>query len=136
MKVFQKEFTLRTEKRVQALEITEKIEKIVGDSKVENGICMIFLPHATAALILEEAEPRLISDIENNVQRIFPKDEKYAHNIIDDNADSHLASGFIGQSRIYPIKDGKIVCGTWQQPILLELDGPRTRRVFVTVMGE
>jgi len=137
MKVYQDEFEINTSKRIQAIDITGKVEKVVKKSGLKNGICQIFVPHATAGIILEEAESGLLRDIENIVDKIFPKGAGYEHDRIDDNANSHLASGFFGQSRILPIKDGEIVRGTWQRPLFLELDGPRNRRsVFITVIGE
>jgi secondary thiamine-phosphate synthase enzyme len=136
MKVYHNEFKLKTSKRTEVIDLTEKVEKELEKSKVENGICLIFLPHATAALILEEAENGLIKDIEKTVQKIFPRGMNYEHDKIDDNADSHLASGFIGQSKILPVKNGKLVRGVWQKPLLLELDGPRERKVFITIIGE
>jgi len=137
MKVYQDEFEINTSKRIQAIDITGKVEKVVKKSGLKNGICQIFVPHATAGIILEEAESGLLRDIENIVDKIFPKGAGYEHDRIDDNANSHLASGFFGQSRILPIKNGEIVRGTWQRPLFLELDGPRNRRsVFITVIGE
>lgn len=134
--VYQNEFEIKTSRRNEIIDITDEVEEIVKKSKIKNGICLIFLPHATAGLILEEAESGLIEDIENNVKKMFPKGIGYEHDKIDDNADSHLASGIIGQSRIYPIKNGKIIRGTWQRALLLELDGPRQRNIFITLMGE
>ena len=137
MKVYQEEFGISTTKRTEVIDITGKVEKIVEKSDINNGICQIFLTHATAGLILEEVESGLIRDIEKMIQKLFPKGAGYEHDRIDDNADSHLASGFIGQSRTIPIKDGKMLRGTWQSILVLELDGPRNhRRVFVTVIGE
>ena len=134
--IYQDEFEVTTTKRREVIDITDRVEEIVSKSKVENGICLIFLLHATAAVILEEDEPRLMRDIEDSIEKLFPSGAGYEHDEIDDNADAHLASGFIGQSRVYPIKDGKVVRGTWQHSLLVELDGPRRREVFVTVIGE
>ena len=136
MKVCHQSFEVKSSKRREIIDITKRVEEIVSESKVENGICLVFLPHATAALILEEDEPRLIKDIEESIEKLFPAKAGYRHDEIDDNADAHLASGFIGQSRVYPIKDGRVVRGTWQHTLLVELDGPRRREVFVTVVGE
>jgi secondary thiamine-phosphate synthase enzyme len=136
MKVFQEEFEVTSSKRIEIIDITEKIAKIVKKSEIENGICQIFLPHATAAIILEENENGLIHDIENYIKNNFPRNFDYEHNKVDDNADSHLVSGFIGQSRIYPVKNYEIVRGTWQRALFLELDGPRRRKVFITIIGE
>ncbi len=137
MKVYQDEFEISTSRRIQAIDITDKVNKVVEKSGLKNGLCQVFVPHATAGIILEEAESGLLRDIENKVEDMFPKGTGYEHDRIDDNASSHLGSGFIGQSRTLPIKDGRIVRGTWQRPLLIEMDGPRSRRrVFVTVMGE
>lgn len=136
MKVYQGEFSIKTSKRTQVVDITKEVEKTVEKSDVRNGICLIFVPHATAAIIAEENESGLIADIENFIKEKFPKGAGYLHDRIDDNADSHLASGIIGQSRIFPIKNGELVRGTWQKPMLVELDGPRNRNVFVTILGE
>jgi len=136
MKVHHQSFEVKSSRRREVIDITEKVEEIVSKSKIKNGICLVFLPHATAALILEEDEPRLIEDIEESIEKLFPAKAGYRHDEIDDNADAHLASGFIGQSRIYPVAEGRIVRGTWQRALLIELDGPRRRDVFVTVIGE
>jgi secondary thiamine-phosphate synthase enzyme len=137
MKIYQDEFEISTTKRTEVIDITKKVEESVEKSKIENGICLIFVPHATAALMLEEVETGLMKDIEKFIQEKFPKGANYKHDKIDDNADSHLASGFMGQSRILPVKNGELVRGTWQRPLLLELDGPRERRrIIITVIGE
>ena len=135
MVVHQESFEVQTRKRTEAIDVTEKVEKIVEKSGIKNGVCLIFTPHATASIILEEAEEGLLHDIENVVKKIFPRGTGYQHDRIDDNADSHLASGFIGQSRIYPVRNGRILRGAWQQVLLLELDGPRKRKVIVTLIG-
>jgi secondary thiamine-phosphate synthase enzyme len=136
MKVYQEDFSVKTSKRTQIIDITKEVEEIVRKSKIKNGICLVFLPHATAAIIAEENEAGLIADIEKFIREKFPKGVGYLHDRIDDNADAHLASGFIGQSRIFPVKNGELVRGTWQRPMLIELDGPRNRNVVVTVLGE
>jgi secondary thiamine-phosphate synthase enzyme len=136
MKTFQEEFEVLTEKKIEIVDITQKVENVVEKSKIKNGICHIFLPHATAAIILEENESGLISDIENYIKKNFPRNAEYEHNKVDDNAESHLASGFIGQFQIYPVKNNRIVRGTWQRALLLELDGPRRRKVFITIIGD
>jgi len=137
MRVYQDEFSMSTSRRIQVIDITDRVNKVVDKSGLKDGICQILVPHATAGIILEENESGLVRDIEKKIEEMFPKGAGYEHDKIDDNANSHLASGFIGQSRILPIKDGRIVRGTWQRPMLLEFDGPRSsRRVFITVIGE
>ncbi|MEM7821334.1 MAG: secondary thiamine-phosphate synthase enzyme YjbQ [Candidatus Aenigmatarchaeota archaeon] len=135
MEIFQSGFEVKTSKRIEVIDITEEVEKTVERSGIKNGVCLIFIPHATASIVLEENEAGLIKDIENTIKKIF-LNEKYEHDRIDNNAYAHIASGFIGQSRIYPIKDRKILRGKWQNTLLIELDGPRKRDVLITIIGK
>ena len=137
MVVFQDKFEISTSKRTELLDVTNKVENIVAKSKIKNGICVVFLPHATAAVMLNENERGLVGDIVDKVVQNFPAGAGYKHDRIDDNADSHLISGFIGQSKTLPVNSGQLIRGTWQQIFVLEADGPRnSRRVVVTVIGE
>jgi secondary thiamine-phosphate synthase enzyme len=137
MVVFQDEFKISTSKRTELIDVTGKVESIVKKSKIENGICTVFVPHATAAIILNENVSGLVEDMVTKIKETFPSGAGYRHDRIDDNADSHLTSGFLGQSKTIPVKAGKLVRGTWQQIFLMEADGPRsTRRIVVTVVGE
>jgi len=136
LKIYFSEFGVTTSSRIEIVDITSEVENVVARSGIKNGVCIVHLPHATAALMLNEAETRLWQDYLRLVKEIFKPDWDWQHNIIDSNAHAHLASGFIGQTRILPIKDGRLVRGTWQNILLLELDGPRHRRVVVEVMGE
>jgi len=109
----------------------------VSASKVEAGLCLVHASHATAAIICNENESGLVQDILRKVREIFPPGAGYLHDRIDDNASSHVASALIGASRTFPVEDGRLVRGTWQNIFLLELDGPRTRRVVnVHIVGE
>ncbi|MEM4251366.1 MAG: secondary thiamine-phosphate synthase enzyme YjbQ, partial [Candidatus Bathyarchaeia archaeon] len=106
------------------------------NAEVANGICLIFSLHSTTAVVINENEKGLISDIIRKVSEEFPKGAGWSHDRIDDNADAHLASTFIGSSKALPIRDGGLMRGTWQSIFLLELDGPRTRTLMVEVIGE
>ncbi len=136
MDVYQKEIRVRTRKDVEIVDITEEVEKAVEESGVRSGICTVFVPHATAAIILEEFEEGLVKDMENFVRKLFPKGKGYFHDLIDDNAHAHLASGLISQGKFYPVRNGRLERGTWQRTLLFELDGPRERRVVITVIGK
>ena len=137
MKVHQDEFEIRTSKRTDLIDITSEVENSVRKSKVKNGFCNVFVPHATAAVILNENEDGMVEDILNKIKKEFPSGAGYKHDRIDDNADSHLASSFLGQSKIMPIKENRLLRGTWQQIFVVELDGPRnSRKVIVTIIGE
>ncbi|MEM3380522.1 MAG: secondary thiamine-phosphate synthase enzyme YjbQ [Fervidicoccaceae archaeon] len=128
---------LKTSRRIQIIDISKEVEELVAKSKIRKGICLVTAPHATAAIVLNENEPGLLEDLVNFVEKIFPRDAEYRHNLIDSNASSHIASSFIGSSRAIPVENGKLRKGTWQNILFLELDGPRSEReIVVTVMGE
>lgn len=136
-KVFFKEILVATKRRLELSDITAEVENALRNSGVKNGICLVYAPHATAAIIANENEHRLVQDIINAIEKNYPRGAGWLHDGIDDNASSHLASAFIGSSRTFPVKEGELVRGTWQDIFLLELDGPRTtRRVVIEIMGE
>lgn len=137
MKTFAKALTVSTREKYQLIDLTRSIEEIVSASKVETGLCLVHASHATAAIICNENESGLVQDILRKVREIFPPGAGYLHDRIDDNASSHVASALIGASQTFPVEDGRLVRGTWQNIFLLELDGPRTRRVVnVHIVGE
>ena len=136
MKFYYKEFTVRTSKRVEVINITHLVEEAVLASRVENGACLVHAPHATAAIVLNEDEPGLKKDIVRWIEKHIPSDGMWEHNRIDDNAAAHIASALISSTRIVPVIGRRLVRGTWQEFLLVELDGPRSRRIFVVVFGE
>ena len=121
---------LETKERICLIDITSSIENIVKKSKIKEGFVLIFVPHATASIIINENEQGLINDYKKWLTDTFFKDN-WEHNKIDNNAGAHLASAFIGNSRILPIKNGELVKGTWQNILFLELDGPRSNREVI-----
>lgn len=137
MRILFNEIYVKSRERIELIDITNEIEKIVNESDVKNGFCVIFVPHATAALIVNEHESGLLIDIVNKIKELFPLNGRYQHNIIDDNAHAHIASSIIGSEKIFPIKDGRIIRGTWQNIFLVELDGPRSqRKIIVEIIGD
>ena len=136
MKVFFKELRVSTSSLAELVDITYEVERAVAESGVVNGICLIHAPHATAAIIANEHEAGLMKDVLTKLQRDYPRGAGWMHDRIDDNANAHLASAFIGSSRTFPVKDSRLVRGTWQNIFLVEMDGPRSRRVVVEVLGE
>ncbi|MCD6300779.1 MAG: YjbQ family protein [Staphylothermus sp.] len=138
MKVYTREIVLSTSKKFQLIDITYEVEKIVEESGVRNGIVLVFAPHATAAIIANEHESGLIEDIITKIKELTePGSSKWKHNIIDDNAHAHIGSAILGADKVFPVINGRLVRGTWQNIFLVEMDGPRARRhVLVTVLGE
>jgi secondary thiamine-phosphate synthase enzyme len=122
-----KAIEVRTEKRTEIVDITDRVEKLLEGS----GVALIFTPHTTASIILNEAEEGLLDDILELMEKIAPRNSNYRHNRIDSNADAHLKASILGNSVLVPFENGKLKLGTWQRILFIEFDGPRNRRVFV-----
>ncbi len=125
-----KSIEVKTRHRAEILDITADVEKLLEGE----GVAIVFTPHTTASIILNEAESRLLEDIVSTLEKIVPRNYSYKHNEIDDNADAHIKASLLGNSVIVPFKDGKLQLGTWQRVLFVEFDGPRTRRVYVKVL--
>ena len=137
MKFYVKEITFKTQDRFQLVDLTNEVESIVRESGIKNGLCLVFAPHATGAIIANEHEYGLIHDIISKIKELFPPQAKWRHNIIDDNAHAHVASAIMGADRTFPVINGRLVRGTWQNIFFVEMDGPRGyRKVLVVVIGE
>jgi secondary thiamine-phosphate synthase enzyme len=136
MRTWSKELTFSTRKHREVLDITDEVLSAVRESGVRNGLLVVQLPHATAALVLNENESGLVQDLLDKLEDFAPMQGGYHHDEIDDNAHAHLKSALVGSSQVLPIVDGRVVRGTWQNFLVIEEDGPRTRRVVIFVMGE
>jgi len=138
MEIFQSQFTISTKEKTELVNITDKVRGFVSESGVKNGTVTVFVPHATAAILINEDETGLKNDFKKFLQSFTENlGEELEHDRIDDNAKAHLASGIIGPSEVMLVKDGKLVLGTWQEIFLFELDGPRqNRKVELLVVGE
>ena len=136
MKVYFEELRVSTSKRFEVVDITSEVEAVVARSGVRDGLCVVHAPHATAAIILNEAEPGLMEDYIELIKEVFKPDAPWRHNRIDNNAHAHLAAALIGSARVIPVRGGRLLRGTWQNVMLVEMDGPRVRRVVVEVLGE
>lgn len=123
------EFVVRSHKKVEAINVTREVEQAIACEKIRDGIVFVFVPHCTSALVVNEFEPKIASDYEKLFAMLEGRDWK--HNQIDDNAAAHLASAVCGTQKFFFVRGGKLVLGTWQRIILMELDGPRERRVLL-----
>ncbi|MFQ5847377.1 MAG: secondary thiamine-phosphate synthase enzyme YjbQ [Candidatus Methylomirabilales bacterium] len=125
---------VKTEKREELYEITSEIRHAVDASGVREGICQIYVPHTTAAVLVQEADdPAVARDIATHLRRLFPREGPYEHN--DGNADAHMKATVVGNTVAVLIEGGKICLGTWQGIFFCEFDGPRNREVWVRVQG-
>ncbi|WP_338598486.1 secondary thiamine-phosphate synthase enzyme YjbQ [Sulfolobus tengchongensis] len=137
MKIHFEEIYVSTTKQFELIDITDQVEEIVRKSGVNNGICLVFVAHSTAAIIANEHERGLMEDILTKIKELVEPNRGWKHNLIDDNAHAHLGGTLLGADRVFPVRNGKLVRGTWQNIFLVELDGPRSeRRITVEVLGE
>ena len=136
MKTWSKDIVISTRKQREVVDITYMVLSAVRESSIRNGLLLVQLPHATAALILNEGESGLKQDLLNKMDDLVPVQQEYQHDKIDDNAHSHLKSALFSSNQVLPIMEGRLVRGTWQNLLVVEEDGPRTRRIVVFAMGE
>ena len=134
MEVYSQDFVVETAQHRQVMNVTGQVEKAVRQSGVRDGIVLVFTHHTTTALVLNEDEPGLRQDLLTVVSALYDR-PGYRHDLIDRNAASHLAASFAGPSVLLPVREGRLVRGTWQSLLLLELDGPRSRTITVQVLG-
>lgn len=137
-KVYYEVIKLNTKSMFQLIDITSIVESVVEKSNIRNGLVVIHAPHATASIIVNENESGLLEDIVEKVKEFTePGSSKWRHNRIDDNAHAHIGSALFSSTRIFPVVNGRVMRGTWQNIFFFEMDGPRSRReVVVLVMGE
>ena len=121
------------------IDITPLVKKAVTDSRVQTGLVHLFVQHSTAALTTIEYEPGVLADLKRALSVLAPDHEDYAHNSRwgDGNGRSHVKAALVGPSITVPVENGQLMCGTWQQLVLLELDvnAGRKRTVVCTVTG-
>ena len=125
------EIEIPTREEFELIDITHLINQKIREADVKEGIAVIFTQHTTTALFINENESGLLEDVREFFQSLIPKGKGYKHDRIDRNAHSHLRSILLNPSLAIPIKEGKLLLGTWQSVIFAELDGPRRRRVFI-----
>jgi len=137
MGVFSKTIAVQTSEVYEFVEVTDDIQKAVSESKIKNGIVSANALHNTAALIIQENDPTIHKDLINTLERIAPLKGKYEHDYEGNiNATAHLKSNLLGTFVTIPLKDGRLILGTWQRIFFVELFEPRRREVVVTVVGE
>ncbi len=128
------EISLKTTGRTQFVDITRQVEAVVMQSGVQKGICVVYVPHTTAAVTINEnADPSVKKDIKSMLDKLVPwREEFYEH--AEGNSAAHIKSTLVGCSETVIIQDGRLLLGTWQGIFFCEFDGPRTRRVLVKVI--
>lgn len=124
---------IRTDRHTQMKDITEQVRQAVRDSGVQEGLCVVFTPHTTAAITINEnADPDVVRDLNMELGKIIPWEDGYHH--MEGNSAAHLKSSLVGASEQIIIEDGRLLLGTWQGIYFCEYDGPRQRRVHVKIL--
>jgi secondary thiamine-phosphate synthase enzyme len=123
---------VRSDRRIQAIDVTDALL----ERRWPDGYALLSVPHTTAALIVGEADPEMLSDYERIAAELFAPYEPFRHHRNDNpNAAAHLVSSLAGTQLTLSVKDGRLVLGTWQRIILLELDGPKERTISLGAMA-
>jgi len=121
-------FTVSTDARLDVVDVTDEVAAAVPDDR--DGTVTVFVDHTTAGIVINEAEPRLLTDMQTFLGDLVP-DEGWEHDELDGNADSHLRAMLLGSSETIPVVNGELSLGRWQSILLAECDGPRERTVRV-----
>lgn len=127
------EFQVETSKRSEFINITRRVENCVEKSGIQDGICIVFVPHTTAGITTNEnADPDVVKDMLMELDKIVPLEDNYRHG--EGNSAAHIKSSMMGASQTYIIENGHLKTGTWQGIYFTEFDGPRHRKVIVKVL--
>src|SRR5512134_667409 len=127
------ELTYKSRQTYEVIDLTADVARLVAESGVEDGLCTVFVPHATAAIVINENDdPNLCDDLLDALAKLVPEGV-WRHDRVDRNGAAHIKAAILGPSETIPVRDGRLLLGTWQALMLVDLDGPRQRRVIVTV---
>ena len=130
---------VRTKGNADMVDLTGRVREAVAGSGLKNGIVTVFVPGATGAVSTIEYEPGLLKDLPVALERIAPSDEDYEHHKTwgCDNGRSHIRATLIGPSLVVPFNEGKLLLGTWQQIVFIDMDtSPRDRKLLLQILGE
>ncbi len=129
----QETLRVKTRKPQEVVDLTREVADVVARARRDEGICTVFVRHATAAIVINEnADPGFRQDVVTALDRLFPQGI-WEHDKVDDNGAAHLKAAILGPSETVPIQDGRLLLGTWQGIALVECDGPREREIVVDI---
>ncbi len=127
--------TIQTRSRVQFVDVTAQVQETVSAARVADGLCMLFVPHTTAGVTINEsADPAVAADILRALDRMVPLDAGYTH--LEGNSPAHVKATLVGASQCVGIAGGRLVLGTWQGIFFCEFDGPRRRKLHVRCLPD
>jgi secondary thiamine-phosphate synthase enzyme len=127
--------TVKTHSQTEMIDITSEIQSVLEREKFTNGICMLYVPHTTAGITINEsADPSVRRDILMVLNQIVPWKADYRH--MEGNSPAHVKTSLMGSSELISVENGRMVLGTWQGIFYCEFDGPRTRKLHVRLMPD
>jgi secondary thiamine-phosphate synthase enzyme len=126
---------IKSQKNKEIVDITEKINEILKKQKINSGLIFIFALHTTCAITTADLDPGTDLDYLDAINAMIPK-LKYRHPHDPSHVGDHIMSSIIGPSLVLPFEDKNLILGTWQRVILVELDGPRERKIFVKIIND
>jgi len=127
--------SVKTSSRTEFVDITTEVQKAARESGLQSGLCMVYVPHTTAAVTINEsADPSVKRDILMVLNQMVPWKADYRH--LEGNSPAHVKSTLVGASELIMVENGRLVLGTWQGIFFCEFDGPRTRKVHLKFMQE
>lgn len=127
-----KQIAVDTHNQGELIEITGRVNSIIHETDVDDGYCLVFVPHTTCGITINEnADPDVRNDIALGLHKAVPQEAGYAH--LEGNSPAHIKASMIGFSVMIPVVKGELTLGTWQGIFLCEFDGPRTRRIIIQV---
>lgn len=128
-------FQVKSSKQTEFIDISREVREIVKKSGIKDGLCIIFIPHTTAAITINEnADPSVVKDIIMQLNKIVPSEDRYQH--LEGNSPAHIKATLIGSSKAIFIDSGQLVLGTWQGIFLCEFDGPRVRTIYIKLISD
>lgn len=129
-----KKININTSQKTEFIDITNKISQLLIESKIQEGFMVIYVPHTTAAITINEnADPDVVKDIKKEINKIVPFDDNYTH--VEGNSAAHIKSSIFGVSETIIIENGKLKLGRWQGIYFCEFDGPRVREVHIKLIN-
>ena len=128
-------FTVETAAANECVDLTDRVRAILKRAGAGAGLCHVMVLHSTAAIVVNEIDdPNIGKDLLRALDRAVPEHAGWLHDRIDDNAHAHIKATLLGPSELVPVAEGELRLGTWQRILLVELDGPRSRKVSVTLL--
>ena len=125
--------SVKTRERTELVDVTSNINQLIQKSEIDQGLCMLYVPHTTAAVTINEsADPSVKADILMILNKIIPFEANYRH--LEGNSAAHIKSTLVGSSELIAIENRKLALGTWQGVFFCEFDGPRSRKLHVRIL--